>query len=462
MRGSHGAIADNDMMGSVYSTKHDDVVSKYPMSTATGASGGVVSNFKNFLVTHTPQGFLRAKAPISKLLNRFGMTPASQQTKPPTYNAFATTGNNNELNDATNYKNQKSTDTTKPKMFDQPINGLRADEYGNVQYSNPMQTGRDITRPQGSHDIFTDQRKNDPLDMLKNKSIPQLGLHPKWNSHYSDLARQLYRDLGIGANILEWAESSKWVRIKQNNNRSLLSYISSLCQQRHKLWEKTNEMVELLVAQLRQWYPNSKQNFDALVNVYAKSQFLVDNYKQMQQVAKEKDMPKICEFVEKRKQVIECVGKLLLTTKNRNSQSIDLWKELSTPEQSSKYQYLIQKIQMFGKNQWNLYDLLKTDPKCNYLTSSYIIMNLFVQYMDDVLCPGLDLFRAKHYLEISLSEMNNLTSYKNTFKDVAIVCVQQHNPTIVHLQEQDNKYMCLPPFFLLTFNAIPISLKRFF
>ncbi|ETO01657.1 hypothetical protein RFI_35783, partial [Reticulomyxa filosa] len=105
---------------------------------------------------------------------------------------------------------------------------------------------------------------------------------------WSERAKQVNQQLGIGNNLMQWIEQSQL-------------FVIQLCKQRHAICEETNKGVDALIEQLKLWYPQQRQRFAILATTIAKCHFLMNNYGQLQLIAKNKQSPQICHLLEKTK-----------------------------------------------------------------------------------------------------------------------------------------------------------------
>ncbi|ETO12180.1 hypothetical protein RFI_25196 [Reticulomyxa filosa] len=262
--------------------------------------------------------------------------------------------------------------------------------------------------PIPSASVFKTKRRKitELLDQSKTSTIQN------WDFLYSELAQQLCSQLDIGLFIHQWAESAKWF------------LTTAVCKEKYNAWIESNKMIESLVEQLKTWYPKMKEGFNKLTSTDSKSHFLLANYRQMQQVAQDTQSPRILEGLEKRKQLLENLEKLMKSKTVSEAKTDESQASASQPreKQSLPYQPIMNRVEKFIKNEWKADDLLTPYPHIGNLTDAEILMQLFIQHMDDILFPTA-LFSNKHYLQIPLSKANDLKFLQKSFDDIAIVCV---------------------------------------
>ncbi|ETN97419.1 hypothetical protein RFI_40110 [Reticulomyxa filosa] len=235
------------------------------------------------------------------------------------HSSFTSTSNEHATcNDVTHRKdksNQKEEPLPKVEAIEN-INTNKVSESGKNKacngedvvmrsHSNTSKRAEKYRIEESKEDENRDKEKDTPITKLlkgaqmtpgpvalhfPEKEFLQMKLERSSVQEWSERAKQVNQQVGIGGNLMQWIGQSQL-------------FVIQLCKQKHA-------GVDSLIEQLKLWYPQQRQRFTILATTIAKCHFLMDNYGQLQLVAKNKQSPQICHLLEKTKCFLQDVDTL--------------------------------------------------------------------------------------------------------------------------------------------------------
>ncbi|ETO24277.1 hypothetical protein RFI_12881 [Reticulomyxa filosa] len=236
--------------------------------------------------------------------------------------------------------------------------------------------------------------------------------------------------------------------------------MKSICKEKYRLWYYTNTTVELIIEQLKKWYPGYATKFEQFKHFDAKVGFLINNYDRLLQIAEQHNAPWILQYLQSQKGLINDIDKIVVHWDKKCQSSSFLTKSESARSSyqlscQGYYLRIMEKVFRFTKNNCNADDMLTPDPLCYNLTLNQLLMRLFILYMDGILSPTV-IFHHTHYLQIPLSKIRQLDTLKK-IQRVSIVCVSFNRSFMLYGDSSTNAYF---PYYFLIFEKSLLNKSR--